>query len=253
MIFFFSFSSLSCWLHRETFTKMPLSMCALMLPNTLIPICQCQPWILAKLWRPHLLQNILTVFVGTVMQYPHMHRQAQLACASAAPLSVPVTLTPRQLLDFWQQLSLAASITSFQQLSVVTSIAVLKMLLFITFQALVFISAAIATATLEKSRMESYSTWLKLKIYFFWMRGNVCWVFHVSLACESGLVWDLSVHFWFANIARIINGGWSHTYVTYWYHIWIKGCWRGYTLLPVMPSRQLAAAVSQRGHALNIA
>lgn len=109
---------------RRNISKMPLSMCALMLPNTVISVCQCQPWILAKLWRSHLLQHILTVFVGMVVQYPHTHRQALLAFACAAPpLSVPVTLTPRQLLDLWQQLILAASTKSFRQLSVVTRIA----------------------------------------------------------------------------------------------------------------------------------
>lgn len=83
-------------------------MCALMLPNTMNPICQCQPWILAKLCRFHLLQHIITVFLGMVVQYPHTHHQTLLAFASAASLSVPVSLTPRQLLDLWQQLIPAA-------------------------------------------------------------------------------------------------------------------------------------------------
>lgn len=44
---------------RRNISKIPLSMCALMLQHTMIPICQRQPWILAKQWRPHLLQNTL--------------------------------------------------------------------------------------------------------------------------------------------------------------------------------------------------
>lgn len=103
---------------------MSLSICALMLPNTVIPIFQCQPRILAKLWWSHLSQSILTVFVGTIVQHPHMRFQAQLACASAASLSISLTLTPRQLHYFLQQLDLSASTKSFQQLSVVTRIAV---------------------------------------------------------------------------------------------------------------------------------
>ena len=48
---FISFSSLILLVARRNISKMPLSMCALMLPYTMIPICQCQPWILAKQWR----------------------------------------------------------------------------------------------------------------------------------------------------------------------------------------------------------
>lgn len=50
--------------------------------------------------------------MGMVVQYPHMHRQAQLVVS----LSIPVTLAPWLLLDLWQQLNLAASTKSFQQL-----------------------------------------------------------------------------------------------------------------------------------------
>lgn len=76
-----------------------------------------------------------------------MHCQALLAFVPAAPRPIPVTLTPRQLLALWQQLIVAASTKSYRDSCLYDKVH-LTNLLFISYEAVAFISEAIVRPAL---------------------------------------------------------------------------------------------------------
>jgi len=74
------------------------------------PICQCQPRILVNPWRPYFIHSLCGPDSATAR-----HAPPGPVGVPAAPRSLPLTLTPRQLLARWQQPTLAASTKSFLQ------------------------------------------------------------------------------------------------------------------------------------------